>query len=84
MGEPIPVYRDYRIERSDAPAWCRDMRWLAFPVHYYGEEALFGATPDECREAIDEHMEWLERRRAVTDPEPSLHAQSQDERSLLA
>lgn len=51
----IPIYRDYRIERTEgAPA---DMAWHG--TQDDGEPYLFGATPDEVREEIDLHLEWL-------------------------
>jgi hypothetical protein len=65
----IPIYRDYRIERTDGivPA---DSRWYA--TQDDGEPCLFGATPEDCREAIDDHIEWMEdrflRRRLAAAP----------------
>jgi hypothetical protein len=57
MPTKAPIYRDYIIQRSDAPSWCADMQWEAFPADYGGEMVLFGASPEDCRDVIDWHLD---------------------------
>lgn len=51
------TYRDYRIERSDAPAFVRDAQFQFTHAEYDGPEDRrcgFGRDEADCRAQIDD------------------------------